>query len=139
MINAGYVLAALLGLLVLGCVVQEFRRGPLDPGDRAAPARTSPRAGAAGDGPATITAERITVDSLQTREARTARNIDQGALRQHDLTCLTCRQGRQKRPRGPRCPAGRTLAEALEQSTVRLRREVDQDRAPHPDQGELFT
>jgi hypothetical protein len=78
------------------------------------------------------------VESLPTREARTRRNIDQGELRQHDLTCLACRQAHKRRPRGARCTVGRDLAEALAASTMKLRREVDQDRAPHPNQGELF-
>lgn len=76
------------------------------------------------------------MDSADTRAARTARNIDQGALREHDQTCITCRRAATGHP--PRCPAGRRLREALEASTLKLRREVDRDRAPHPDQQELF-
>jgi hypothetical protein len=78
------------------------------------------------------------VESMQTRQARDRRNVDQGAMRQHDLTCITCRQAASRKPRGPRCAAGRELAEALAESSTNLRREVDRDRAPHPDQQELF-
>jgi hypothetical protein len=78
------------------------------------------------------------VDSADTRTARTARNIDQGALREHDQTCITCRRAMSGKPGRPRCPVGQALHKALAESSQKLRREVDRDRAPHPDQQELF-
>ena len=78
------------------------------------------------------------MESMQTRQARDRRNLDQGALREHDLTCLACRRPA-KGQRRVRCAAGLALRDAVGESTAQLQRQVEQDQAPNPNQGELFT